>query len=410
MWLSDFCLVLPDRVAPLGSLRIEAGHIAEVVDTVVPAADVAGHGLSLLPGIVDLHGDMLEREVEPRPNAVLPIDIALFELDKRMVATGITTAFAAVSFHRSTLNPLRTEESAQRIIRSVSALRESLLADFHVHARFEVTNPAAGSVLRELIEAALVHLVSLTDHTPGQGQYRNIELYVKQMLEWDRVRPGGSRTEEEVRQHVAHAQGRPKSWDIVAAIAHVTTRCGIPLASHDDDSPEKVEFVTGLGATISEFPVSLESAHAAKDRRMHVIMGAPNALLGRSNTNNLAALDGIRAGVVDILAADYHPASLLQAAYRITTEGLLPWHEAVKLVSLNPATAAGLGDRGSLQPGKLADIVIVEMEARPRVRATLRRGKPVYWDGSLATGPFPGREARACATASAVTARAGSGS
>src|SRR5262245_29484731 len=215
MWLSDFCLVLPDRVAPLGSLRIEAGHIAEVVDTVVPHADVMGRGLMLLPGIVDLHGDMLEREVEPRPNAILPIEIALFELDKRTVATGITTAFAAVSFHRSTLNPLRTEESAQRIIKSVGALRGSLLADFRVHARFEVTNPAAGSVLRDLIEAHLVHLVSLTDHTPGQGQYRDIELYVRQMLEWGRIRPGATTTEEEVRQHVALAQSRPKSWDIV---------------------------------------------------------------------------------------------------------------------------------------------------------------------------------------------------
>jgi len=113
-------------------------------------------------------------------------------------------------------------------------------------------------------------------------------------------------------------------------------------------------------------------------------MGAPNALLGRSHSNNLSALDGIRAGLVDILAADYHPASMLQSACAIAAHGLVPLHEAVRMVSLNPAEAAGLVDRGSLEIGKRADVVIVQMAERPRVRGTLRRGRLVYWDGSVA--------------------------
>ena len=384
MWLSDFHLVLPDRVIPRGSLRIEDGYIAEIVDTVAPRPDLSGNGLALLPGIVDLHGDMLEREIEPRPRAILPTDIALFELDKRMVATGITTAFAAVSFHETKLNPLRTEETSRRIITAVHQLSDSLLAEFRVHARFEVTNPVAGPVLTALMDAGHVHLVSLTDHTPGQGQYRDIERFVQSMIEWRSTRAGIVQTEADVLAEVQRAQARPKSWDVVRDVARLAKQHGIPLASHDDDSAEKVEFVCGLGATISEFPISLESAGAAKARGMHVIMGAPNALLGRSNTNNLAALDGIRGGVVDILAADYHPASLLQSVHRIATEGILPWHDAVKLITLNPANAAGLHDRGSLQIGKRADLAIVEMAARPRVRATMRRGELIYWDGSIA--------------------------
>jgi alpha-D-ribose 1-methylphosphonate 5-triphosphate diphosphatase len=387
MWLSDFQLVLPDRVVPQGALRIEDGYIAEIVEGAAPRADLTGLGLALLPGIVDLHGDMLEREIEPRPKAILPTEIALFELDKRMVATGITTAFAAVSFHQTTLNPLRSDESARRIIEEVNRLRDSLLADFRVHARFEVTNPSAGPVLLALIDAGHVHLVSLTDHTPGQGQYRDIERYVQTMIEWRKMRAGLVQTEDELREQVQRAQTRPRDWDVVREVARLASRHAIPLASHDDDSEAKVDFVCGLGATISEFPVSLESAHAAKARRMRVIMGAPNALLGKSNTNNLAALDGIRAGVVDILAADYHPASLLQSAHRIAIEGLLPWHEAVKLITLHPADAAGLTDRGSLQVGKLADLALVEMAGRPRVRATLRRGELIYWDGSITSAP-----------------------
>src|SRR5262245_55225476 len=186
MWLSDFRLVLPDRVIERGSLCVENGRIADIVERVMPDAEVTGRRRTLIPGLVDLHGDMLEREIEPRPQALLPMDLALFELDKRLVATGVTTAFAAVTFHRFGNSEVRSEERARQIVATVNRLHSSLLADFRIHARFEVTNPEAGPVLTSLIEAGLVHLVSLNDHTPGQGQYRDIERFIETMLEWRR--------------------------------------------------------------------------------------------------------------------------------------------------------------------------------------------------------------------------------
>ncbi|HKF69098.1 MAG TPA: hypothetical protein VKB36_21285, partial [Vicinamibacterales bacterium] len=132
MWLSDFCLVLPDRIVQRGSLRIESGHIVDIVEGEAPVADVEGNGLTLLPGLVDLHGDMLEREIEPRPKAILPIDLALFELDKRLVATGVTTAFAAVTFHRFGNSEVRSEERGRQIVTTVNRLHSSLLADFKI--------------------------------------------------------------------------------------------------------------------------------------------------------------------------------------------------------------------------------------------------------------------------------------
>jgi alpha-D-ribose 1-methylphosphonate 5-triphosphate diphosphatase len=389
MWLSDFRLVLPDRILDRASLRIEDEHIAEIVEGVVPQAKtgegvVVGNGLALMPGLVDLHGDMLEREIEPRPKAVLPIDLAVLELDKRLVATGVTTAFAAVSFHRFASAEIRSEERARRIIATVNELRESLLADFRIHARFEITNPDAGPILSSLMEADFVHLVSLTDHTPGQGQYRDIEHYIATMLEWRKIRSGVGETEADLRARIERQQAQPKGWDVVADVARIAKARRIPLASHDDDSVEKVDFVASMGATISEFPVSIESAQAAHARGLRTIMGAPNVLLGRSHSNNLSALEGIRAGVVDILAADYHPGAMLQSACGIAAQGIVPLPDAVRMISLNPANAAGLTDRGSLEVGKLADVVVVEMAARPRVRGTLRRGRPIYWDGSIA--------------------------
>ncbi|MEO7911686.1 MAG: alpha-D-ribose 1-methylphosphonate 5-triphosphate diphosphatase, partial [Roseiflexaceae bacterium] len=97
MWLSDLQIVLPDRTIERGALRIEGTCIAEIVEgaTQPPARElvVHGRGLTAMPGIIDMHGDMLEGEVEPRPGASFPIELAVLELDKRLAGSGITTAY-----------------------------------------------------------------------------------------------------------------------------------------------------------------------------------------------------------------------------------------------------------------------------------------------------------------------------
>jgi alpha-D-ribose 1-methylphosphonate 5-triphosphate diphosphatase len=156
------------------------------------------------------------------------------------------------------------------------------------------------------------------------------------------------------------------------------------LASHDDDTPDKVRLMDELGVAISEFPVSLEAAEAARANGIHVAMGAPNALQGRSTSGNLSAADAVAAGLVDTLATDYYPAAMLHAMFAFVDRGILPLHQAVKLVSQNPADALGMSDRGRIAPHAQADLVFVEMDGRPRVRGTLRAGVPIYWDSHMA--------------------------
>jgi len=383
VWLTDVSLVLPDGVLEGASLRFEDGLIAELRDGPAPHADVHGRGCLLLPGLVDLHGDMLERDLEPRPKAIFPTDLALFELDKRLAGLGVTTAFAAVSFMESRgRGHLRSEERARDIIGVINRLRETLLVDMRVHARFEITNPNAGSVLSKLLEKRQVHLVSLNDHTPGQGQYRDLERHIRHIAAWRGI------SEEEARQQalerVARVKEQPPSWTIIRDICERAARQGLIVASHDDDTVQKVDLVADVGVALSEFPVSFEAAREAKRRGMRVVMGAPNAYRGHSNSGNLSAQEAIREGLVDILASDYYPAALLHAVFKLAAEKVLPLHEAVKLVTQHPATAAGLQGRGSLEVGKRADLVLVEPGTRPRVRGTLRAGRVIYWDGHLA--------------------------
>ncbi len=379
MWLSDVRLVLPGGVLPNASLRFEHGVIAELKDGPVAKADLLGTGLTAIPGLVDLHGDMLERELEPRPGAAFPISMSLLELDKRLAASGVTTAYAAISFSEHRAKHIRSEERAKEIVEGVAAWRGSLLTDMRIHARFEITNHRATPVLKHLLAAQMVDMVSLNDHTPGQGQYRNLEQFIQYISAWQ----GKSREEVEsnVRERMKKSADAPPAWEVIAEVTALALKAGMVVASHDDDSPEKVGLVHSVGASLSEFPVTLEAAKAAQEHGMQIIMGAPNALRGSSHSGNLSALEALEHGVLDILASDYYPAAMLRAAFSMVERGLLSLPAAINLVSLNPARAVGMQDRGSLEVGQRADLVLIDHNDHDRVVATLRGGKIIYWAG-----------------------------
>jgi alpha-D-ribose 1-methylphosphonate 5-triphosphate diphosphatase len=381
MWISHVRLVLEDRVVERGALRIVDGRIAAVIEGDAPGGDVvSAHGLTAIPGIIDLHGDMLERDIEPRPRARFPIEVAAHELDKRLAATGITTAYAAVSFAWRK-SDLRTQESAIQIIETLNRIKHTLLTDCKIHARFEVTNADTVPVLEDMLRRGLIDLVSIMDHTPGQGQYSDTTRYTQFLKEWlgfteEQLAPIYARMAEKIEV----VQTTPRDWSVVRAIVETALAHDVVIASHDDDTVEKIDAQHKMGVTIAEFPINVDAARAAQARGMHIIMGAPNAYRGESNTGNMSAMDGIRAGVVDILATDYYPAAMLQSAWKIARAGVLPLHEAVRLVTANAAAAVGLTDRGRLAEGCAADLVLLEDGETPRVRATLRKGEVIYSD------------------------------
>lgn len=383
MWLSDFRVVTPDAVIEHGSVRIEAGRIAEIAQTPMPGAAMAGDGLLLLPGFVDMHGDMVEREVEPRPNVRMPMELGLRDLDRRLAAAGVTTAYAAVSFNPSSAyGHIRHFDNTSAIIRALKAMGDVLKVDHRVHARFEITFPDALRVVEGLIAEGAVDLVSLTDHTPGQGQYRDIEAHVARI-----ARDKGlsqAEAQGEVSRRIATKQST--AGGTAATLRAISETCrahGVPLASHDDDTVEKVALMQALGAGISEFPVTVEAAAEARARGLATAMGAPNALRGMSYSGNLSARDAHGAGLLDIMASDYHPSALLPAVLELAKADPDGLAGSTRLATLNPARALGLIDRGAIAPGMLADLLIADDRGVGHVRATLREGRKIYSDGSV---------------------------
>jgi alpha-D-ribose 1-methylphosphonate 5-triphosphate diphosphatase len=89
-------------------------------------------------------------------------------------------------------------------------------------------------------------------------------------------------------------------------------------------------------------------------------------------------VDLLRAGLVDALASDYVPCSLIDAAFRAVALAGLSLPQAVRMVSDAPARMVGLADRGRIDVGLRADLVRVRMhEGAPVVMQVWRGGERV---------------------------------
>ena len=162
------------------------------------------------------------------------------------------------------------------------------------------------------------------------------------------------------------------------ALADVARQYGVAIASHDDDTPEKVEMIAALGAAISEFPINLETAVAARSRGLATLFGAPNVLRGKSQSGSMRALDAVLEGVADCLCGDYSPAALLPSMMKLPELAGIGLHEAIALVTCNPARAAGLVDRGEIAVGKRADLIAIRsLGGLPQTERVWVHGVPV---------------------------------
>lgn len=347
-------IVLADDVLDNASLLIEDDRIA-AVDPVNPRADrvVELRGQILMPGLIDLHCDAIEKEAEPRARVLFPLEFAVAQVDRRNAAAGITTPYHAVSFANREWG-VRNNDTAAQVIRMLHAFKPHSLVDNRVHCRYEVTDPFAVPVLTALMDEGMVNLLSVMDHSPGQGQFKTLDAYLEYMM-------GNHGMSREQAEEAARAKAEAQEG-AVGRVEHLLERArrhGIPTASHDDDSVHRIAAMRALGVAMSEFPITLDTAKAAVSCGLPTILGAPNVLRGQSQSGSMRAIDAIRAGVASCLCSDYQPSTLIAAAFVAARQASLPLSQAVALVSANPAKAAGLDDRGRIQAGLRADLTAV---------------------------------------------------
>ncbi|MEO3431286.1 alpha-D-ribose 1-methylphosphonate 5-triphosphate diphosphatase [Pelagibius sp. CAU 1746] len=374
--LSNARIVLAEEVVH-GNLHLRDGKIAEVASgaTAVKGAEDLG-GDFLLPGLIDLHTDHFEKHVLPRPGTLWDMVSAVMAHDAQMAAGGVTTSFDCVCVGVSIKHPER-REIFRPMIDAVREARDKamLRADHIVHLRCEVTDEVVVDLFDEVADHAAVGMMSLMDHAPGHRQYPDIERFRERSMKNLKL------SEAEADAHIERLLAAqeftvPRNRRDLARRARER---GLALASHDDETPEHVAEAAELGITVSEFPTTLAAAKAARDNGMKIVMGAPNLLRGGSHSGNVSVAALAAEGLLDNLASDYVPASLVQAAFRLTdpAHGLdLP--RAVATVSAAPAATAGLADRGRIEPDLKADLLrVAVIEGQPIVKTVWRDAKRV---------------------------------
>jgi alpha-D-ribose 1-methylphosphonate 5-triphosphate diphosphatase len=377
--LENVGVALPEGIFRDVTVWLSGGLIVGIGGELRPSENsdrIDGTGLLLSPGFVDLHSDAIEKEIRPRPGGNFPLEVALTELDKRLAACGITTMYHCLCFGESETNELRTAEKADAIARTLRRMEPHLTVRNRIHVRFEVSDIGSMPTLRRLLDERGADLFSIMDHTPGQGQFTDLAHFKTYYSQAEHLT--GDQAEKLAATRIATRDSLGDEH--IRELAAICRLRGIPMASHDDDTVEKVNWIHEMGIGVSEFPVRLQAAREARRLGMEVLMGAPNILRGGSLTGNLSGQEALREGACTVIGSDYAPMTMLHAAYQVFKSGLLPLHEALLLVTRNPARAVGLdGKHGALRQGAVADLVLIDDSGLvPRIVKTFVGGREVF--------------------------------
>ncbi len=359
-------IVTPEAVID-GALVARDGRIVAVESGRATAGE-ALDGDYLIPGLVELHTDNMERHFAPRPGVRWPAVSAALAHDAQIAAAGITTVFDAISLGSLQDYDVRVTALTEMLSGLRTARDNGMLRSDHLlHLRCEVSYPGMTRLLEDMIDDAHVRLVSVMDHTPGQRQFVNPDKY----REYWKGKNGFSDTELEAYLAMSRQRGERHSAENRRAVVSLCAGRKLPLASHDDATPEHVAEALADGMVVAEFPTTIEAARLSRDGGMKVVMGGPNLVRGGSHSGNISAGVLAEHGLLDIVSSDYVPNSLLESAFKLARDfpGItLP--QAMAAVSVTPAEAVGLNDRGAIKPGRRADLVRVRVvDGQPVVRA-----------------------------------------
>ena len=373
--LANATLVL-ERETRHGGVVLRDGHIAEILSgQTVPEGAIDCDGDYLIPGLIELHTDNLERHIQPRPSVDWPHAAAILAHDGELASVGITTGFDAMRVGSIPNGKGNSTRYARNLASELWEMREAgaLRINHYLHLRAEVCSETLEEEMAEFGPADRVGIVSLMDHTPGQRQFRDLS----KLKTYFQGKHGLSDADFDV--HVSDLIAlRDRNGDRHEHLAVAeAARYGAVLASHDDTTAAHVATSAAHGIRLAEFPTTVEAAQACHAEGIKVMMGAPNLIRGGSHSGNVAAHELAEMDRLDIVSSDYVPSALMSAAFLLADL----WDDlprAIATVTATPARSVGLLDRGRIEQGLYADLVrVARIHGSPVVRGVWSHGRQV---------------------------------
>jgi alpha-D-ribose 1-methylphosphonate 5-triphosphate diphosphatase len=368
---TNYRLLLPDEEI-LGTLIVRNGKIADIQPGITNKGE-NGEGKYLIPGLIELHTDNLERCMSPRPGIRWPLEAAAIYHDRDLASAGVTTVCDAIAIGDVNPKSPRLKNYSQMInVLCQGKADKRFLVDHYIHLRCELAYPEVDQITEEYVHNSLLLMISLMDHTPGQRQFINLEKFKEYYMGKHGV------TAQEMEEFITTRQERHKLYSNKNrhSLVELARERKIALASHDDATVDHVQEAVEDGVVLAEFPTTIEAASKAHSLGLKVLMGAPNLVLGGSHSGNVSAMDLVLLDLVDVISSDYVPQSLLQAMFIIAKKTDKPLYRSMELFTSNPAQAIDLfHDRGSLEVGKRADFITVcDDGIVPRLISTICAG------------------------------------
>lgn len=333
-------------------------------------------GRFVLPGVVDVHGDAFETELQPRPGVDIPFDIAMASVDRQLLSNGITTAFHGLSL--SWEPGARSLEAGRRFMAGLSALRPQLVADHRVQLRWETFAHDALTDIADWLAARPQPALAFNDHTT-----LSLEMVAEgaghKLAKW--AGRAGMTPERYLAALQAASERAPAVAEKIAEAAAIGRAAGAVMLSHDEGAVDERQANRALGMTVCEFPLTAAVAAGARSAGEHVVMGGPNVIRGGSHIGAMSAEEAVAERLCTVLASDYYYPSPLRAAERLTVRGGRSLAEAWALISTNAAEAMDLTDRGVIEIGRRADLVVLDAEGPWRLEHIVAGGAIVSFGG-----------------------------
>lgn len=364
--------VLRDGAMQARSVAIQDGRISKG-----PLPEVDLRGYYILPGIIDLHGDAFERHLTPRPSAAFSLATALRATDRDAASNGVTTAWMAHSW--SWEGGPRGPTHAEAFLEAVDAYAAEALTDLRVQIRCEThTVHTADRLLAAVLRHGIDYVV-FNNHLDEAAHLAESDM--SRLAMWAQ-HAGHSVEEHLARVHAARDQ-KPDVPRYLCRLAEAFDTLGVTYGSHDDRDGETREYYSQIGAKVCEFPTRRPAAALARAVGDPIVMGAPNVVRGGSQSGNIAARDLIQAQLCDALVSDYYYPALSQAAFRLVDDGLADLPRAWAMISSAPAEILRMPDRGTIDYGRRADLVVINAQTRV-VEATICGGRITHLAGEAA--------------------------
>lgn len=360
-------IVTPDQIIEGKILLLEHDRIfgfSDTLDSVDTVEKVVNaHGRYIIPGLIDVHSDKIEQYMQPRPTSQMDFEFALKICERDLLSAGITTMYHSLSLFKDDLfgkNLMKFRGNVQKVADLIANIHlRNHLIHHRLHLRLEIDNLEAFDIVRDMIDQDKAHLISFMNHAPGQGQYRSFAAYCETMSMYN-SKDVMAMSVDELREY--HEKKPKLSFEQLKELTWIAHVKGIPVASHDDDTEEKLATNKEIGVDISEFPIALKTAKSAKEKGFYTVVGSANIMRGSSHSGNLSAAEAILEDCADIICSDYYPAAILHSLFHMHEKHGVPLPQMVNRATLNPAKAMRTDkDYGSIESGKKADLLIVDM-------------------------------------------------